>query len=164
LGGISFDAAGDGVSVSADEEAFLFFFFLDEEEDDSFLPLPLPTLPEVAVGDDTEEAVCRPISGSQLEGGGQHRQVPHEGQSPFFHERWASQGMDITATNVPPAWSGWAWGRSGRRGPWALGRGQKKASPNFCPSSVLAPIILFSDHQAGRVGWAGWAGGSNIHM
>ena len=142
MGGISFDAAGGGVGVGADEEAFLFFFFLDEEEDDSFLPLPLPTLPEVAVGDDTEEAVCRPISGSQLEGGGQHRQAPHEGQSPFFHERWASQGMDISRQRmcrllglaghgVGPCgvWGlGWglAPGSGGASGGRLDGRGQKK--------------------------------------
>jgi hypothetical protein len=85
------DADADaGVDAEVGVDGAVLFFFLDDDADadDGFFFLPLPP----AVGEDTEH-VCRPTSGSQLEGGGQHRQAPHEGQSPFFHERWASQGM-----------------------------------------------------------------------
>ena len=82
---------GFGAVAGAGADGFLFFL---EEEDGFFdLPLPLPA----AVGEDTAAAehVWRPTFGSQPEAGGQHRQLPQEGQFPFFHERWASQGMEI---------------------------------------------------------------------
>mmetsp|Transcript_11413 Transcript_11413/g.32327 ORF Transcript_11413/g.32327 Transcript_11413/m.32327 type:complete len:115 (+) Transcript_11413:2-346(+) len=67
-------------------------FFLEEDAGFFFPPLLPADEEQVAVGEDTEQ-VWRPSSGSQSEAGGQHRQLPQEGQSPFFHERWASQGM-----------------------------------------------------------------------